>query len=63
MFSQIEVKFLGKKFLEVFHRPPSNNSSFINAFEMFLSKVSLQAKSRLLILGDFNFPNIDSVGK
>lgn len=45
-----------KLIVSVFYRPPNNNNSFITEFNSFLSKVGNQSK--VLLLGDFNFPNI-----
>ena len=44
--------------ISVFYRPPNNNSSFIDEFDTFLSNTSGLPKTKLLLLGDFNFPNI-----
>ena len=44
--------------ISVFYRPQNNNSSFIDEFDTFLSNTSGLPKTKLLLLGDFNFPNI-----
>ena len=44
--------------ISVFYRPPNNNASFIDEFDTFLSNTSGLPKTKLLLLGDFNFPNI-----
>ena len=44
--------------ISVFYRPSNNNSSFIDEFDTFLSNTSGLPKTKLLLLGDFNFPNI-----
>ena len=46
-----------KLIVSVFYRPPNNNATIINAFNSFLSNV--ENRSKVLILGDFNFPNVD----
>ena len=49
-----------KKFLcVVFYRPPSSKSEYMNCFKNFLRKASKTHISQLVILGDFNFPDIN----
>ena len=49
-----------KKFLcVVFYRPPSTNFEYMNCFKKFLRKASKTCISQLVILGDFNLPDVN----
>ena len=45
--------------LEVFYRPPNADESFLADFRYFLDKYSGTGLTNLVVVGDFNFPNID----
>ena len=45
--------------LEVFYRPPNADESFLSDFRYFLDKYSGTGLTNLVVVGDFNFPNID----
>ena len=45
--------------LAVFYRPPNGAESFLADFRYFLDKYSGTGLTNLVVLGDFNFPNID----
>ena len=45
----------------VFYRPPDSSDRFFDKFEAFLNSVeTTEGNKKLLILGDFNLPKIDS---
>ena len=43
----------------VFYRPPNADESFLADFRYFLDKYSGTGLTNLVVVGDFNFPNID----
>ena len=45
--------------LGVFYRPPNADESFLTDFRNFLDKYSGTGLTNLVVVGDFNFPNID----
>ena len=45
--------------LAVFYRPPNAAESFLADFRYFLDKYSGTGLTNLVVVGDFNFPNID----
>ena len=45
--------------LAVFYRPPNADESFLADFRYFLDKYSGTGLTNLVVVGDFNFPNID----
>ena len=48
-----------KILMAVFYRPPSSDCSYLAEFTKFLRKASRTKFDQLLIVGDFNLPNID----
>ena len=49
-----------RKFLcAVFYRPPNTGVEYMKEFKRFLRKVSLSHFSQVVVLGDFNMPDID----
>ena len=43
----------------MFYRPPNADESFLADFKYFLDKYSGTGLTNLVVVGDFNFPNID----
>lgn len=56
---EVNVKGTCKILLTVFYRPPNSNSDFIQKFSNFLYNSARISKSLSIIVGDFNFPNIE----
>ena len=48
-----------KILMAVFYRPPSSDCSYLSEFTKFIRKASRTKFDQLLIVGDFNLPNID----
>ena len=48
-----------KILMAVFYRPPSSDCSYLSELTKFLRKASRTKFDQLLIVGDFNLPNID----
>ena len=59
----VELNLIGspKIFVSVFYRPPNNKQEFTQPFLNFLQSISRFSKSHAIVLGDFNFPNIQWV--
>ena len=55
----LSVNYAPSKLLIVFYRPPDTDLKYIKEFKKSLKLVSKANFERIIVLGDFNLPNID----
>ena len=60
LWAEIPLKNSGSYFLGVFYRPPSSDMNYLEGLKRSLETVTVVSDhTKIVLLGDFNFPDID----